>query len=460
MKKTVLLLVSPLRGIRKIMVGLLVGAMAVQSVSAFDFNWGAWGRASWSPMVIQGGPDKDTEDPNDTTTNLGVGSGPAWDDLGAAVGFEVKGQNTDGTLGFAAKLRVDVNPAKNGSEAVWYPNDKTANVWAKPFSMLTLRAGLYQIDDLRGKIGGTNENFVIGNWSGDEDDIFTRFETGAFGMHLKLEPIENLQVHASVGVNDNLKQTSANAIGDIYSTGQYGVGYNIPNLLFIRAQFIGGKQNKGDYIYPNKAQYWNQIQAAFQVTAVENLSLDLGVAIPLQIKGKADDGNLNYSALASEDDTYQAPFKIALGAKYTMGDLGFLFRLKTEFASKQYNVNYENPLVKMETTRNGGLNLLAFAIEPSYKLGSIGTIRGDIGLGVKGNSKTDTNGSETDNKDGTVDLGLGVSFFKAIAGGNFSIGLATTIPVAGDGYAEDGNKVKKAQAFKFTIPIVMTYSLY
>jgi hypothetical protein len=311
-----------------------------------------------------------------------------------------------------------------------------------------------------------NENLVVGGYGGGEDDIFTRFDSGGtFGAHFKLEPIENLQIHASLGTNGKWAElgNDSDAIGDIYSTGQYGIGYTISNIGFARFQFIGGKYAKGPYTYPDKAELWNRIQLAFQLTAVENLNLDFGVTIPFAVSAdenylnmRDDKGKLVSEAgkmtddffFSTKDDKYQAPIAIALGAKYTMGDLGLLGRVLVKLAESGTvaKVDYTGPFV------------FAIGIEPSYTLGDIGKVVGDVGFQVKGKSKW----GDTENKDDTMDLGLGVSFHKNVGGGgNFTIGIATNIPIGGDGYNKDFGKLEaKASAFKLAIPMTITYSLY
>jgi hypothetical protein len=192
------------------------------------------------------------------------------------------------------------------------------------------------------------------------------------------------------------------------------------------------------------------------------LNLDFGFTLPLEIKVvEKDDQPIPYTdkSLTTKDSTYQAPMVIALGATYTAGDLGVLFRFDTKLSEKT--------VIKdgAETTR--ALAGLAFTIQPSYKLGDLGSVLGDISLGVVGNNETTTGGTTVNKKDGTVKLGLGVAFNKAIgSGASFSIGVAALLPVAGDKYdnasyganSTAGDKAKSLDT-KIAIPIVFTYNI-
>jgi hypothetical protein len=431
-----------------------------------SISFGGWGRVGWAPLVFTGGWD---DSKNESENYVGVGSGPGWNGIGGAVGFEVHGKNAPETIGFDAKLRYDPTSAVG-----WFANDNTADVWVKPFGdILTIRGGMFQEDSLRGKVGGLQEAFVVGGQTGDEDTIFKRFESGVMGAHFKLQPISALQIHALIGSNGTYGNGAAYADGaaDTFAAGQYGFGYTIDSIGFVRFQFQGGKYGKGywgkdddgkDVLKGNSfissTNDWNQIQLAFQLTAVENLNLDFGFTLPLEIKVvEKDDKVVGYSDLTTKDSTYQAPMVIALGANYTAGDLGVLVRFDTKLSEKK--------VVKdgAETTR--GLVGLAFSVQPSYKLGDLGSILGDISIGIAGNSETKTGGTTMDNKDGATKLGLGVAFDKSLGGGgNFKIGVAAQIPVAGDKYENPtGSKAgdeAKSKDFKIAIPMVFTYSIY
>ncbi|GHV72131.1 hypothetical protein AGMMS49928_27930 [Spirochaetia bacterium] len=436
---------------KKILVVLLIlataGGLFAQDEGGIKI--GAWGRAGWAPLVIQGNQDVEG-DPGDTKNYVGVGSGPGWtEDYQAQVGFSVSGSDASGVIGFNVAI---IPNAPGGYLAI---NDNTANAWIKPFGdILTLTGGLYRVDDLRGKIGGANENFIVGSKTGGEDTIFTRFESDLFGFHLKLVPIEALQIHVSLGENmpygGDVPQDK-NAVGDILSTGQYGIGYTIDGIGFARAQFIGGKYGKDGfefgtgYVVPNAVKAYNQFQLAFNVTAVEGLNLDIGATIPLKITAKEIEDTGTYYGTLGKDDYVQAPIVIAAGANYTAADLGVYFYADAEIGGKSEISGVEAESgVKIDVT-----------VEPSYSLGDIGKVIADISFGFVGNSKA----GGTEVKNGHMDLGLGASYHKSVGGGNFSIGLATTIPLGGDGYDGDLNKVAKAQAFKLAVPIIWTYSL-
>jgi hypothetical protein len=347
---------------------------------------------------------------------------------------------------------------------------------------------MFQVDDLRGKVGGLNETFVVGGQTGDEDTLFKRFDSGQMGAHFKLQPISALQIHALIGTNGKYTAGASydGALADAFGAGQYGLGYTIDNIGFVRFQFQGGSYAKGHWAGDTASwtanptvssiNAWNQIQLAFQLTAVQNLNLDFGVTIPLELKVeerdyKGTDTFVPYKyndeiTLTTKDSTYQAPTVIALGANYSAGDLGLLFRFDARFGEKlvQKKITVSDVAdIDVESTRAlGGLN---FSVQPSYKLGDLGSILGVVSFGMVGNQEAKIgSAAAVDGKDGTVKLGLGLAFDKNLGGGgNFKIGIAAQIPVSGDKYDSGDSKaddIAKAKDTKIAIPIVFTYSIY
>jgi hypothetical protein len=199
-----------------------------------SITWGGWGRVGWAPLVFQGNWDSKYDK---AVTYTGVGS----KDAVATIGIGIHGKNADETLGFDAGLTLN-------SSGYWNINDNSAGIWAKPFGdILTIRAGRFQEDSLRGKVGGTQEAFVVGSQAGGEDTIFKRFESGNMGAHFKIQPIPALQIHALIGTNGAYASSAVykEAAADAFAAGQYGLGYTIDNIGFVRFQFQGGTYGKG-----------------------------------------------------------------------------------------------------------------------------------------------------------------------------------------------------------------------
>lgn len=459
-----------------IAVAVLMGAFLARTASAADFQWSGWGRVIWAPLIMQGGNVYDDAGNMETDSdgfpkyenNIWVGSGPGDEDIGAVIGAKVLGQNDSKTFGMELQLGVDVRALT--SHNVVFAKDNTANVWARPFAsdVLTMRGGLFLVDDLRGKIGGVNENFGFpGSRGGGEDDIFDRFNSGGrFGFHFKIAPNDNFHLHAAFGVNDSAmldynKNDRAVAWEEVFEAAQYGIGFKVENIGFARVQYIGGSYAKSSLAsFLGSSRHWDQIQLAFQLSAVPNLDLDIGVKIPFKVEGdsKATVNNLvpinGKDQILFDDDFYQAPVTARIAGKYTLNDLGLglYIGIKVGFGEK------------LEYTRTStvvweGPFTLGFDLEPSYKIGNIGTVMGNFSLAVKGKSTATEGKTSTENIDDTTDLGAGLSFHRDFGGGTFSIGVYANFPISGDGYYDVSNGLARVQAFKLAVPITITYNL-
>ena len=457
----------------------VAAAPAVPKPPAPNLVWGGWGRVIFAPLIVQGGnvfdengaPKLDSDGVIEVENNAWAGSAPSDNDIGAVVGVYVNGKNPAGTVGMDLLLHVDVGGGVNGHNVI-FAKDNTANAWAKPFGneWLTVRGGLLLIDDLFGKVGGVNENFgFTGSKGGAEDHIFDRVNSGGkFAFHFKSVPITGLQLHATVGVNDSAvgnynKTDRADAWKEVFSAGQYGIGYTIGTIGFARFQFIGGTYGKSSLAAPmSSTARWEQVQFAFQLKAVKNLNLDMGIKIPFKIEGDSTatvnhqvriDGTLRN---LMDDDVYQAPISGRIAGRYNFGALGLpnlalhlgaKFGFAEKWERKTLDYTYERPFT------------FGLDFEPSWKLGNVGRIVGNFMVQTKAKSTTTSAGVSTEGIDDTTDMGLGISFHRSLGNGNFSVGIYSQFPVGGEGYSDIANGLAKAQAFKFAIPITITYDL-
>ena len=236
-----------------------IAAIALAASSAFaGVGIGSWGRAIWAP--VQGDGDKVTS-----------WEGISWGGAKSRVGISVHGESEN----------VGFNLDMNGDGGVGLGD--LAQFWAKPFSWLEVKIGQTQDDTGRG-----NAAYGIFNWkrmgggSTGEDVTFTRFGNGkggqAQGAIVKITPIENLWIIAAFNVQDD-KDAKATFVNNA----QYGAGYTIDGIGSIRAQYIGGDDAK---TIDGKDAIASRINAAFDLTAVENLFVTVGAYIPLASTGK------------------------------------------------------------------------------------------------------------------------------------------------------------------------------
>jgi len=296
---------------KKVLVILLVSAFVSAFAFADGITFGGWGRSGY---VFQGGTGPDQ-----------VGTFPSWA-AGSRVGLSVHGAS--------ANVGFDVDWFSAGAQPQIGDN---ARVWVKPATWLRFDFGKAQIDDLRGKVGddwgdSLPSYLSIYSAAGDNDGIFTRFYPSQ-GFVLSLTPVEGLFIGAALDSNkldSNGNATPAAAIAGI----QVGAGYTIKDIGQVRVQYIGYSYATGNYVYgapgldpktgqlvqtknPVLAKSNSYIQAAFALTAVKNLTIDLGTKIPVDT-----------SAQATPDSS-----KVALGVAYGADGMNLTLRAVTLIGS-------------------------------------------------------------------------------------------------------------------------------
>jgi hypothetical protein len=488
------------------------------------FHFRAYGKAVWAPLVYRGDRDGVVNTTHGEGPGIGVGSGPGWDNIGAAVGLDAWGSNGAENIGFELRLR-----AKAGDGDV-YAGDNMAYLWARPFDqVLKIQFGMYRWDELRGKVGGIGE--VVGGYGGDEDSIFQRLESDTFGALFIVTPpsfapaaLQGLTLFGSFGVSGGLDPAESafaaateRALGYIFSTPHAGIAYKNDAFGLARLQFIAGRYHWGEgedwfsmqtqnnvlgyfangkYYYPSHSGDAARLELAANITCLPNLNLDLGFGLPLTVKVLAKDNgeaqktgplyrDLGYRTIGDSvynnnyladdpGDVWQPPMRVAAGLDFKLPDtgLGFRFRAKVEFGEQVAFADGSD-------TFRGGLDL-EFGLEPSYAIGKAGALLLDAALRVNQNDsfngKKNLTTNNTAAKDslshnGVIDLGLGV-FFRRDFGGNGYIkaGVSATLPLGGDRYewSPDGASdadIEARKAFKegqmiITVPIIIEMNLF
>ena len=190
----------------------------------------------------------------------------------------------------------------------------TAYFWAKPWSWLELKVGKVQDDTGRGNgaYGIFNWKRMGLGWTG-EDVTFTRFGNGEGGQGngaiVKVTPVDGLWIIAAMDVQDN--QPAEKTYLD---NAQYGAGYVIDGIGHIRAQYIG--QSK-------------KVNAAFDLTAVENLFVTVGAYVPVDGNGGAANVNayanlkldaVSLHALVTTSIASDFGFGVGIGADVDLGN--------------------------------------------------------------------------------------------------------------------------------------------
>jgi hypothetical protein len=243
----------------------IVAAALIASAAFAQVSIGAWGRGFFTPFAFDG--DKAV-----------MQDGISWGSAAAPrVGFTVAGSSEN--VGFVVDMNGDGGAIGAGD---------CQYIWVKPVSMLNVMIGKTHDLTLRGDACFGMFNWLrVGAGNYGEDFIFTRTGNGA-GSQLKgalvtLDPIEGLHISLGVNVNeDNWAQTGVD-VKDIMEKGvQVAAGYTIANVGTIKAQYIakGNGWTIEDKPADSKWVHAGMIEAAFDLTAVENLFVSVGAKIP------------------------------------------------------------------------------------------------------------------------------------------------------------------------------------
>ncbi len=393
----------------------------------------------------------------------------------ARLQLSITATNADKNVGVQAEVRALFGTDAGGATPTLALGDH-AYVWYKPIDWLNISAGKFIINDLQGKIGHDDwRNFTV--MSGDEKSIMHNFDTNGdiYGNTGRLHPDNSLSPRSGVGLALTLKPIDGLTIlagmrnvwvldreGSSESQGadigymrrmkksgkapnplqymQFGVGYNIANIGFARAQFLGATQTPNDQPALIRA---NEIELAFAFTMIENLTLDLGFGLPLRLTAK--DG-VTADTEAIKGISYQKPYELSLGASYKIGAFTLPLRVDMTFAGAK-KVENDASLSRIE---GFGMRFYMF---PSYTLNNIIAFTLSGGVNFMGDTE-DGNGNAK--LYGGIVYGFGAYTTITFASKcSIRAGLAYS---AGDKILR-ANKNGTAVDSVFSIPILFTASL-
>ena len=443
---------------KKFVIFTLISAMAAGAVFAADgININAWGRGVFAPLVVKGAPKTDGKVDQysdqkgktvDKKASAFVGTGATWGGGQVRVDFRIVGDSE--FVGFGLNATAENNTLAG--------NDDAAYIYAKPFGgdILKIKIGYFVEDELRGKIGTANntfDNFVSGGrfTNYDEDHIFMRFATSdgmghlhsnnglnGAGFLLSSLPVDGLFIGLLATAGNPVPSGVSTTAWDAYHFMQIGAGYQIPNIGHIRAQWIGGYLGSYDDKKLEKTMLAGgasdfdkkpaRIEAAFALTAVENLLVDLGgkFYLPVNIKdvSKSSGG-----------------IGIGLGASFRVDAFSIIFRFDGDFAAYERAWEDDKSL--------GGANL-DFRLTPTYDLDAA-TIGLLFGLQTALAGK-DWEGNGPDEYNAPLQLGFGGYVQKGLGKGSIKAGLTFTTATIIDSKA-NGSPY-------FSIPIVLEYAFF
>jgi len=464
----------------------MVAGTAFAQTNADGISINAWGRGVFSPLVVEGKYKAPGEDPtkvgghgevlgeyyldpatgdiekgDNTPASEGidnrpiahVGSGITWGGPMTRVDFRVNG-NAE-FIGFQAQLNAE-GPSVGDS----------MHVWAKPFSndLLKLTIGKFFVDDLRGKIDTDTgfENFIVGPYDGDP--IFTRIKGGDnsekwFGpasFLLSSQPIDGLFIGIKVdGALWNWGgEGSGSKAGDAYRFLTVAFGYNIADIGHFRAQYIGGwlgtitadkVKSLGEKGLAGPSNDPARIEAAFALTAIENLLVDIGFKFWMPI---------NY------DQAYKTAkgVDVGIGARYRMEAFQVVGEIVSNFAGHAYRGWTDD---KQTDGFSLGVNLIPTYDLEAFTIGaSLGARWATSGRSPKGKRYGDDGwGSETWSQ-----YGFGGFAEKNLGNGSVKAGLAYhTAPIVSTKNTDRGKEADFSGASGrgvFSIPIIVTYGFW
>jgi hypothetical protein len=448
---------------------ILCVLVCVIAVSAFaQLNVGAYTKSYWIPYRATVFEDGETKH----TTAVQVPWGEP--DISAGVNFD--GWSEWGGL----HLGLDIAYGAGNVAAHPFSAKGSGWVWVKPLNFLpvmdsfTIYLGNPNDSTLMGKIGGSNlATYVLNNsysidlilknngyQSANEErdfrlekqnpeyNTFTKFNPYSWGNAnsntqnlwwpriaaaalVTWEPVERLFIGFFVapemrgltgwgnigGVTwNNTDPINGDPLSDddinqdyydaakVYRRMQIGAGYTIQGIGFARAQFIGAR---------------NVIEAAFQLTALGDLILDIGFKFPFEGTDKEDRA------------TYKKKrdFQASIAATYRNYDFRLLGRIDAAFAGSDSSGR---------ETLTRGLNTI-FYLVPSYQF-SVGTV--GLDLGIEYEQKDDFNNWKED----ALQAGMGLWFQRNLGNATFKTGLITRLPLSWHG---------TQLPFDFFFPIVL-----
>ena len=264
------------------------------------------------------------------------------------------------TMGLRVELLYRIAAA---ADATAFSIGEWLTAWWQPVDFFKLELGNFNNEIFWGKIDDSwMKAFTTPMYSNDA--IFTRFQgqggvLGGFNYNNAFVGIMvpklthfggSVGGYETVYGNDTAAGTSTAKGGQgellrVYETVQAAIGYSIPGIGLLRAQYIGENKiwasNSGTeagapafnaYVTP-------RIEAAFNLTVLENLNLDIGFKyfLPLSAGDAKSWDMLNQKwekPEGSEWSTYKAPMQAAIGASWEItDDITFNGRVDAKFGS-------------------------------------------------------------------------------------------------------------------------------
>ena len=407
---------------------IAVAAAAALTTSAFaEITFGAWGRAILVPIASNG----------DKTV---AGQNMPWGGWGRATGLDINGSDAEGKAGFSMSYRNTTERPDGNYDAKNFLGDN-AHFWIKPFDGLKVIAGKVEYNALRGNACLPGWDVIRSSFEVGDDLLFKNYAgTGALVEYTN----DALTVFAAVPLTTAYSSEKDNKnndeISNVYARTQAGAMYKIDGTGVVKAQFIG--KNKEKTVGDSKKMYTGDLEASFELTAVENLWVGLGVTFPIMDKelgGRLEDDNFN-------DFTGATDMKIGLGASYNVTDeLTVMANGKVLLAK-----NYKKENTGDESIKPG----MQFAVGANYKIEDGFSFAAEVGY------LAERKCGDTKINESSVFAMAGLN--KSVGAANVFCGFEMQTNVKGQDNGLLGIKNPKANTEKSTqwaIPVVITLGL-
>jgi hypothetical protein len=450
-------------------------------------DWGVtitgFGRGAFSPIQYVG--DTKSADGTVVAASTTVPGGGWYTGIGATWGFQYVRLGLtvnvgSELIGVNADVLLDKTTISTGDNAYGY---------AKPFSFMTLKFGKYADAVLGGKIGSNDYNlFTLKEQN--EDNIFTRFlssentqgnvqysttfkgamsaadsnvdraagEIGQKGFLMLLTPVKRLTLGLNLpSMGQVVSSFWTPGFGNPQSSAEYvwgnaqiAAGYDIEGVGLVRAQYVGVKDGDSnnlwktsDYTATTGTPY-SRIEAAFALSAIKGLTLDLGLKYYLPA-----DSDEVYTFRGAKRSKYEKGMIIGLGGRFAGGGFAkgaYAIEGRVDAALPSAFKN-QAPASSATLDTETGFNLNVH-LTPSYNLGPC-TLGVEFGL----ESMSDGKSGSADVKDGYTRVGLGLWAQKGLGTAKFiKAGLGVMLPYTGNDKVEHG--------MILSIPIVFQYVFF
>ena len=422
----------------KKIVGTIAAVAVAAGVAFADVGIGSWGRAIFAPVASL---DGETVQTFDTT------SWYKWTNV-PRVGITVHAESEN--VGF----NIDMNADKNGMGAVGIHD--TAQFWAKPWSWLEVKIGKTLDDTGRGNLCYGLFNWLrLGYGGAGEDLTFNRFG-GGVGAIVKVTPVKGLWAIGAFGVVD-----TESALKTFGNNSTYAAGYEIEGIGHIRAQYKG---DTNAYDKEGTTIGNGVINAAFDLTAVDNLWVTVGAYIPLGLNAIT-----GYTEYKADPNSYEKAKVVAVSNQITLA-AGASYKLSAVTLHGYVRGKLPNTIkdsfelsvlgtkvadVELEATKGGKVEV---GIGADFDLGNGLTVIGDVRFQTSQDKILSTTskpvaGDEEKGSicisDNTSELDFMVGIQKALTNGSIGVGFEGGVTNFLD---------SKTSYFQWAIPVVITAS--